>query len=125
VGQLLEAVECSAGTVEIHDDLIRVIVRPGVHITSEKILELQRPAIRRGLKLPVLIDTRKIKSMDRSARELAAGDHIASVTKRAAVLVGGPVSATIGNFFALVSRPSFPSKVFSSEDKALRWLKTE
>lgn len=75
-----------------------------------------------GRKLPVLVDARGVRRADREARELVAGPAVAAHTSRVALLVGGTVSAVIGNFFLRVSRPVYPTRVFSDIEEARAWL---
>lgn len=73
-------------------------------------------------KIPVLVDARNVRSMSLTARRAAAGPEIARITSRLVVIVGGPVSAVIGNFFTRVARPSYPTRLFTEVDAAEAWL---
>lgn len=73
-------------------------------------------------KIPVLVDARNIRSMSLAARRAAAGPDIARITSRLAALVGGPVSAVIGNFFMRVARPPYPARLFTDLEPAEAWL---
>jgi hypothetical protein len=42
-----------------------------------------------------------------------------------AVLVGDPLSRMLGNFFLRVSRPAYPTRIFTDEAAARRWLAEE
>jgi hypothetical protein len=76
-----------------------------------------------GKCVPVLADIRKINHMDREARAYLTGSEVASLTKAAAVLVKLPVNTIFGNIFLEINKPSFPVRLFTSESKALEWLK--
>ena len=39
------------------------------------------------------------------------------------IIVGTPVSRVLGNFYLGLSNPHLPSRLFSSGDEALEWLK--
>jgi len=75
-----------------------------------------------GRRTPVLVDARGVRRADREARVLVAGQEVAVNASRLALLVGGSVSAVIGNFFLRVSRPAYPTRVFSDLDEARAWL---
>lgn len=65
------------------------------------------------------VDLRRIKAMDRKARNVfAGGTH----TKAAALVVGSPLSRVIGNFFLGLSRSDFPLKLFTDLDEGFAWL---
>ncbi len=74
---------------------------------------------------PTLVDTRGLRSADRAARALAAGERVTAVVSRMALLVGGPLSAVIANFFVRVTGPTYPIRVFSDEERALAWLRED
>jgi hypothetical protein len=82
-------------------------------------------AVAAGRKLRTLVDARGVAATDRATRQLAAGPALEAVTSRMAVLVGGPLSRTIGNFFLRVARPAYPTRLFTEEEPARLWLAEE
>jgi uncharacterized protein YcsI (UPF0317 family) len=68
---------------------------------------------------PVLVDLRPVTAVDRDARKVFASTP---ATTRQALLVGSPLSRTIGNFFLTLSRPTMPVKLFDDEAAAIAWL---
>lgn len=68
---------------------------------------------------PVLADLRTVAAVDREARMVFASSP---ATSRQALLVGSPLSRTIGNFFLILSRPTVPVKLFDDEAAAIAWL---
>ena len=80
-------------------------------------------AIRQDRRLPLLIDTKSMKSFAREARQYYASDEAAARASAAAIVVGTPVSKVLGNFYLGLSNPRLPSRLFTSEDEALIWLK--
>jgi hypothetical protein len=82
-------------------------------------------AVAAGRKRRTLVDARGIAATDRGTRQLAAGPAIEAVTSRMAVVVGDPLSRTLGNFFLRVARPAYPTRLFTDEAAARRWLSEE
>jgi hypothetical protein len=41
-----------------------------------------------------------------------------------ALFVDAPVSQLLANFFLRVNKPTIPTKMFTSETEALKWLQT-
>ncbi len=121
---VLEEYEVEGGHLTVEEGgLLRVVLRKDMDITAAHIREMHELAMTTiGRRMAILIDTRQLRSMDRTARQVAAADYIADYVTRLAVVVGGPVSAVIGNFFTRVSRPRYPVQLFASEDKAMAWL---
>jgi hypothetical protein len=72
---------------------------------------------------PVLVDLRRIKTMDRGARTYYAGAETARVNDAAALLVGSPLTRVIGNFFMGLNKSLVPTRLFSSEPEAIVWLR--
>lgn len=101
--------------------------RPESLATLEAVREVVQAhvAAARGAKRLTLADVSGLKFADLEARKLAAGPEVAAVTSRMALLVGNPVSRILGNFFLRVSRPLYPTRIFTDEASARRWLSEE
>lgn len=77
-----------------------------------------------GKPSPVLVDMTELLSMDRDARQYFAGAETARVESAVAILIRSPLSRAIGNFFMGLNKPLFPTRLFTSEQDALAWLKS-
>jgi hypothetical protein len=107
------------------DGICRVIHEPGSEVTLEDAKETMAAykKINKGKRLPLFIDTKTMRSFAREARIFYASEEAASCASAAAIIVGTPVSKVLGNFYIGLSNPHLPSRLFSSEDEALKWLK--
>jgi hypothetical protein len=107
------------------DGIVRIIHVPGAEVTLEDVKETMAAYLKiyKGKKRPLFVDTKTMKSLAREARKYYAGDEAANVASAAAIIVGTPVSRVLGNFYLGLSNPHLPSRLFSSEDEALKWLK--
>ena len=76
-----------------------------------------------GTKRPQLINIHKVKWADRESRQYGASEAVAEVVAALAILISSPVGTMIGNFWLKISKPSYPSKLFTSEAQAIDWLK--
>ena len=76
-----------------------------------------------GRRRPILVDIRKVRSITREARAYYAGYAAAELYSAAGFIVESPLSRAIGNFFLGLSKPVFPTRLFSSEEEALVWLR--
>jgi hypothetical protein len=74
-------------------------------------------------RLPLLVDVRTVKAIDRDARAHLAGPAGARLNSAVALLVGSPLSRAIGNFFIGLNKPLIPCRMFSLEAEALAWLR--
>ena len=107
------------------DGILRSTIVPNAEVTledSKRSIAVYRE-LSKGKARPVLMDARNIKSSDRESRVYATGKETASVVGAFAILVGGPVSKIVGNFFLRVNKPPYPTRLFTSEDEAIAWLR--
>lgn len=109
------------------DGTVILRFRPQSRATLESVPEVIRAhvAAARGARRCALADVRGMTSLDLAARQMAAGPEVEAVTSRMAILVDNPVSRILGNFFLRVSRPRYPTRVFTEEALARRWLSEE
>jgi len=107
------------------DGIVRIIHIPNAEVTLKDAQETMAAylTINQGKRRPLFIDTRTMRSIAREARHYYAGTEAASVASACAILVGTPVSEVLGNFYIGLSNPHLPSRLFTSDDEALAWLK--
>jgi len=106
------------------DGIVHVSLSSSAEIGLEemKASTLARNQVIGSGRAPVLVDMRGITSMSKPAREYgAAPEHAAHVTALA-LLESSPLGKIIGNLFINFSRPAVPTRLFSSELDATRWL---
>jgi len=72
-----------------------------------------------GKRRPKLVDMRAVQGIDREARAYYSGGFATAV----ALLVGSPVTRVMANFFIGLNKPPVPTRLFTSEDEAVAWLK--
>jgi hypothetical protein len=107
------------------DGIGRVVILSGAEETLEDAKNSVETGIRlaKGKRVPTITDIRGAKSITREAREFYTGEETTKLVSASAILVDSQVGRMIGNFFTAVNRPSYPTRVFSSEQKAIEWLK--
>lgn len=100
-------------------------MKAGMHVTLEDAQAHLQAGLEltKGEKYPILVDLRKIKSMERSARAFYAGSHTTRLEKAVAILIDSPIGRVIGNFFIGLNRSNVPTRLFTSEIEATEWLK--
>ena len=87
------------------------------HKTTDYRLEIQK-----GKLYPLLSNIRQVKSSTKEARDFLASEAGCEGVLAAAVLIGSPIGSMIGNFFIRISKPLRPTKIFSDEEEAKKWL---
>jgi uncharacterized membrane-anchored protein len=107
------------------DGIVRIIHVPGAELTLEDARETMAAfeKLSRGKRRPLFVDISNINSLAREGRQLFAGEEAARVASVVALVVGTPVSKVFGNFFLGISTSRIPTRLFTSEDEALEWLK--
>lgn len=114
-----------AATVELEPDGIVVLrFREGVHMDGERTRRVMKVqiAVAGGEKRPTLSDIRAMGGSSVEARREVSGPEMLAVVERMALLVGSPATRMTGNFFLRVTRPPYPTRLFSDEAAARRWL---
>jgi len=71
-----------------------------------------------------LIDVRKLFFVDSKTREYAAAQYRPYVAGQA-ILIDSKISSYFANLFLTFSRPKVPTRLFSKEDEALKWLREQ
>jgi len=74
--------------------------------------------------LPLLCDLTNVVKMSRECRKHFSGEEHAKTFSKCALIVTNPVSRIIGNFFIGLNRPLKPTRLFTSKEEGLRWLKS-
>lgn len=92
----------------------------GVSVDGDEMRRIMTAQAELGAAL-VLVDARPVKDMSREAQELSATQGV-SGTVAVAILVDGPVSVVLGNFFLRLQRPPYATRLFRDEAEARQWL---
>ncbi|SFZ89522.1 hypothetical protein SAMN05428642_101359 [Flaviramulus basaltis] len=107
------------------EGILYVTYHEGVSIdlkAAVKIVE-DRLFIHEGLHLPVLVDIRGIKEIDKPARAYLAIEG-STLIKAVAVIVRPPVSKMLSEFYIRTSNPIVPTQSFDKIEEAIIFLKT-
>ncbi|MCH8902962.1 MAG: hypothetical protein IIA45_03495 [Bacteroidetes bacterium] len=75
-------------------------------------------------KTRVLVDMTTVNAISKEARDYFANERTASIQRATALLIGSPVSRVIGNFFLGLNKPLSPTKLFTDQEQAIKWLHT-
>mgnify|MGYP005992613613 CR=1 FL=1 len=122
-----EKVETSAAEYFIEDSILYMRAKKDANFTLEVTMEgiEARKKLQNGRKFPVLIDMRLAFGVSVEAREYSARDETTELYLAMAILSGKSLPARMmGNFFIKFNKPNIPLKLFSSEGKAIEWLKS-
>ncbi len=81
-----------------------------------------RLKIQDGKSYPLLTNIKSVKESTKAARDYLASKEGCQGVSKAAIIISSPVSKMIANFFILASHPLIPTKMFTNEAEAKRWL---
>lgn len=114
--------QTQAGPMTMGEDgIIRFRVSPGatVNATAAQQCVTGASQLADGAKQLLLIDMRGLRDINRDARRI----YYDGAAYAVALLIGSPISKVIGSFFLGLNKPSYPLRLFTSEQEAVQWLK--
>lgn len=82
-----------------------------------------RIQFQKGKSYPVLCDIRGIIDSEKAGRDYLAQSGSVLITA-VALIIHEQVSLTISNFYLHISKPTVPTKLFTTQQEALIYLKT-
>ncbi len=94
-----------------------------VDLNVAKLATQERLAFIKGTAYPCLADYTKVKSTSKDARDFFATEESSSLMTSLAVLTDSNLGKVIVNFYLQISKPKFPTKLFTDREEALTWLK--
>lgn len=105
------------------DKILRIRILDGVTIDLKqaKLMNESMMRLAEEKRFPVLIDARASFNWDKDAQEYVANHSDFRIAT--AVITNNPVSRLLTNTFVKIFKPSYPVKIFSEEEKAVKWLK--
>lgn len=109
----------------LQDDVVRCVVLPTTSHTLADARENDAAvtSLASGRRLPMLLDTRASRGLDRDARLYYVRPEAARQLAALAMLIDSQIGRILGNFFMTVNKPPFPLRLFTSETDAILWLK--
>jgi hypothetical protein len=74
----------------------------------------------------LLIDIRKATLISAEVRHYYGGEKLTQWFSAMALLVeGSPMGKVMGNLYLRIARPGVPTRLFSDEVKAIKWLRKD
>lgn len=107
--------DCICVTIVLPESEIKIA---DAHENTKAVIEVSDGNI-----FPMIVDTRKIKSIEKEARDHFSMRNRKGQVSAIAILISSPVSVIIGNFFMGLNKPAVPTKLFKDEERALKWVK--
>ncbi|MES2566389.1 MAG: STAS/SEC14 domain-containing protein [Bacteroidota bacterium] len=71
---------------------------------------------------PLIIDFQNVKHVTKEARVYLASKEGCNKIKAGAIIVDSTLTKVMANFFLQINKPLVPSKLFTDEESAEKWL---
>ena len=106
------------------DGIVRIDYRAYDRVTLGVVQQAyeKQLAVSQEEQRPVRIFGQSVMSLDDDVTDFVAGKEVKSLTKAAAILTKSLMEEQMGNMYLMFNAPPFPTRLFTSESAALRWL---
>jgi hypothetical protein len=113
-------------TYDAGNRLLRIKIVEGSEIELSDALQNYEAAkiLTKNERHLILVDGRVNLSISREARAFAAQSKEDRASIASAFIITSTANKLIGNFYINVNKPDIPTKIFSSEEKAIEWLES-
>jgi hypothetical protein len=123
----MERLRTGTHEVWLEDGVLRGKEDPGTETTLPKakaVIEMLHQ-VSGGVRYPLIMDIRESKSVSREARAYLSGDAMGDRVTMLALVVHTALSRALGSFFLTFNRPKFTTKIFTSIEDALAWIRSQ
>jgi hypothetical protein len=123
--KFVKQIELEFAILQLFDPpLVRLEMFGSVLITAKeaKIMNDHIGILSGGKEIPVLMVADEITQFDSSARDFSASDEGLRYTVADAMVVKNIAQRLLASFYLSFNKPKKPSKMFGSEEEAIRWL---
>jgi len=120
-----EVFETRIAKIWLQDDgIVRIVVTQQIEGSADDLRELIELVINigKGKMYPAVIDIRKMRSFPRGARKYFGDINRPRAGLASAYLVQSTLSRLFGNLFISLGKSQIPTKIFTSEKEAIKWL---
>lgn len=106
--------------------VLRVKLLENAEIELEDAVQNMRTSeqLTQGDRFLVLVDARATVTVSKEAREFAARQSERDGRIAEAFVVSSLANKLVGNFYINFNKPQVPTKIFSTEEKAMLWLQS-
>lgn len=118
-------IKTRTATLQVKGGVVVAKLAPGLKQTIEDATENLASAVQlaRPSKKPILIDIREGEPLEAHVRHYYTGKILVDSFLALAMLVNAnPVGIMTGNIYFRVAKPGIPTRLFTDEDEAMKWL---
>ncbi|MDQ3048088.1 MAG: hypothetical protein M3R27_11105 [Bacteroidota bacterium] len=125
--RILSSTDLPASTVSLRNDgILQIYMKPGITIKLEDAKAVVKvfEDLGKGKKYPLLFIAGSFTLASTDARNYASGHDANIYTIASAFVVNNIAQKLMGNAYISFNKPPTPTKIFTSETEAVKWLKT-
>jgi hypothetical protein len=106
------------------EGFLRVTTKPDSHIELADAIYDFEVGVKmvNGKPTPVLADTRNFSEHSEEVKAFYANKDRAKNISAMAILIDSLPTRLVGNFFIKINKPHFPTKLFTAEVEAIKWI---
>jgi hypothetical protein len=122
---LMEETKSSIIIFNESENFLRVTTKPNTNIQLADAMHDFEVGVKmvNSVRMPVLADSRNSIEHSEEVRSYYASEDVAKHISAMAILIDSLPTRLIGNFFIKINKPYFPTKLFTAEVEAVKWLK--
>jgi len=102
--------------------LIKFTKNKSISLIMAKEIVMERARLQLDRELPILCDARKIKYVDKAARDYFANEGSLFI-KALAILAEPPIANILARHYLETYKPAIPTKIFAKKSEAWAFLK--
>lgn len=121
-----QSIETSVGTLTLIEPFItKLTIKEGITFDVKETYEIRSAnlALTDGGPFCILLDAQEFFTSTAEARQLSASKEFSKGRIAIAMLMTSLPLRMLGNFFIKFNKPASPTKIFTNEADAIKWLK--
>lgn len=125
--EILKKIEIDNKSVALRSDgIVHVSIKTNEDVEVKDVVEVVAAVeeIGNGKKFPLLIESQKYTLPSPEARAYIASPESNPFASAEAYVIQSFSQKLVGNIFISFNKPARPTRIFTSEEKAVEWLKT-
>lgn len=94
-----------------------------VNLRIAQLIVKQRQSVTLGESYPFVVDIRCVKGFKMDAVSYFSSDESVDDVSKLALIIKSKLVAKLANLYYIIIKPKIPTKLFSSEEEAKKWIK--
>ena len=93
-----------------------------IDLSTAKQAVKERLEITDNISFPIISNIIQVKNISKEARDYLATEEGCEGITAAAILINSALGSMLGNFWVRISKPLRPTRIFTNEEDAKKWL---